>query len=88
MRGLRSRILDANFSDPMAYHFYICRTFSTAEDVLKGARHMVAMQIAHEPLVRIEVRQAFRERARLTCKPTKKGLKVRHFKLVLGLPLI
>ena len=58
------------------FHIYMCRTFSTAEDVLKGARHMVAMQIAHEPLVRTEVRQAFRERARLTCKPTKKGLKV------------
>ena len=37
---------------------------------------MVAMQIAHEPLVRQVIRDQLKERARLTCRPTKKGLKV------------
>ena len=54
----------------------IFRSFSTTEDVLKGVRHMVAMQIAHEPLVRQVIRDQLKERARLTCRPTKKGLKV------------
>ena len=40
---------------------------------------MVAMQIAHEPLVRQVIRDQLKERARLTCKPTKKGLKVLYY---------
>ncbi len=54
-----------------------CRSFSTTEEVLKGARHMVAMQIAHEPVVRQVIRDQLKDRARVTCRPTKKGLKVR-----------
>ena len=53
-----------------------CRQFRTTEDVLKGARHMVAMQIAHDPLVRDTVRETFYERAKISCRPTKKGMKV------------
>lgn len=37
---------------------------------------MVATQIAREPLVRQCVRATFFERAKITIKPTKKGLKV------------
>ena len=37
---------------------------------------MVALQIAHDPLVRKVVRQTFREGAKISCAPTKKGLKV------------
>lgn len=40
---------------------------------------MVAMQIAHDPLVRQAVRQTFFERAKLCVRPTKKGLKVTSF---------
>jgi hypothetical protein len=44
--------------------------------VLNGAQHIIAMQIANDPTVRDCVRQVFRERAKITCKPTKKGIKV------------
>ena len=47
------------------------------EAVLHGARHMVAMQIASDPTVRQVLRRAFRERAILSVRPTKKGKKVR-----------
>ncbi|XP_050409437.2 transcription elongation factor SPT6 [Patella vulgata] len=54
---------------------YICGQFPTEEDALMGARHMVAMQISHDPLVRKSVRQTFEERAKIKVTPTKKGLK-------------
>lgn len=52
-----------------------CRQFETPPDVLNGVRHLVAMQIAHDPVVRKCVRTAFRERAVIKVQPTKKGLK-------------
>ena len=51
-------------------------TFSTVDKVLEAARHMVAMQIARDPLVRQCVRQTFYERAKVKIRPTKKGKKV------------
>lgn len=54
---------------------FISGQFPTEEDVLLGARHMVAMQIAHDPLVRQSVRQTYFERAKLKTTPTKKGMK-------------
>ena len=54
----------------------IFSTFSTVIEVLEAAQHMVAMQIARDPLVRQCVRQTFYERAKLKIKPTKKGKKV------------
>ncbi|KAK2574192.1 Transcription elongation factor SPT6 [Acropora cervicornis] len=53
----------------------IFSTFSTVIEVLEAAQHMVAMQIARDPLVRQCVRQTFYERAKLKIKPTKKGKK-------------
>ena len=47
-----------------------CRLYS------RGACHMVAMQIAGEPLVRQTLRQVFQSRAVLCAKLTKKGRKV------------
>lgn len=44
--------------------------------MLLGARHMVAMQISHDPTVRQVVRQAYYERAKISVQPTKKGMKV------------
>lgn len=55
------------------------RHFSNGKAVLQGACHMVAMEIAHEPLVRQALRQVFRTRAVLHVKPTKKGRKVSWF---------
>jgi transcriptional accessory protein Tex/SPT6 len=54
--------------------------FPTPEAVLEGARYMVALQIAREPLVRQVLRQTFQERAKLNITPTKKGRKVRWVK--------
>ncbi|XP_057216695.1 transcription elongation factor SPT6 isoform X2 [Triplophysa rosa] len=54
---------------------YVCSQFNTPEAVLEGARYMVAMQIAREPLVRHVLRQTFQERAKINIKPTKKGKK-------------
>jgi len=58
------------------------RQFHTAEDALNGARHIVAMQLAHEPQVRETLRQMYRERAKITLKPTKKGIKVQYTETV------
>uniref|UniRef100_A0A8I3VZW4 Transcription elongation factor SPT6 n=1 Tax=Callithrix jacchus TaxID=9483 RepID=A0A8I3VZW4_CALJA len=54
---------------------YVCSQFPTPEAVLEGARYMVALQIAREPLVRQVLRQTFQERAKLNITPTKKGRK-------------
>ncbi|XP_076244162.1 transcription elongation factor SPT6 isoform X2 [Calliopsis andreniformis] len=49
--------------------------FNTTDEVLKAAQLMVAIQLAHEPLVRKSVREMYMERAKLSVKPTKKGVK-------------
>ena len=69
------------------YHAYTYRYFSTVRSVLQGACHMVAMQIACEPLVRQVLRQVYQTRGMVNVCPTKKGRKVFHcnicnFKLV------
>lgn len=55
---------------------HLSSMFPTTEAVLEATRHMVAMQIARDPLVRQCVRQVFRERAKINITPTKKGKKV------------
>lgn len=55
---------------------YICSKFSTVPEVLQAAKYMVSLQIAREPLLRKCVREVFFERAKLSIKPTKKGIKV------------
>jgi len=54
---------------------YVSPKFSTAEEVLKAANYMLAVQMAREPLVRQCVRDAFHERTRINVVPTKQGLK-------------
>ncbi|XP_012145851.2 transcription elongation factor SPT6 isoform X1 [Megachile rotundata] len=49
--------------------------FTTPEEVLKAAQLMVAIQLAREPLVRKCVREMYMERAKISVKPTKKGIK-------------
>ncbi|XP_017776397.1 PREDICTED: transcription elongation factor SPT6 isoform X2 [Nicrophorus vespilloides] len=55
---------------------FICPKFQTVEEVLQAAKFMVAVQIAKEPLLRKSVREVFFERAKITIRPTKKGMKV------------
>ena len=57
-------------------NFNSCSHFSTVDAVLHGAHHMVAMQTASDPTVRQVLRRAFRKRAILSVRPTKKGKKV------------
>lgn len=52
------------------------RQFKTIEEVLQGAKFMVALQLAREPLLRKSVREVFYERAKINIRPTKKGMKV------------
>ena len=54
---------------------FCCPQFSTPEEVLKASQLMVAFQLAREPLVRKCVREMYMERAKITVRPTKKGIK-------------
>ncbi|XP_037068025.1 LOW QUALITY PROTEIN: transcription elongation factor SPT6-like, partial [Pollicipes pollicipes] len=54
---------------------YMTGNLATAQDVLKAAKFMVASQISCEPLVRKCVREMFYSSARISVKPTKKGMK-------------
>ena len=58
--------------------FTLCSVFTSARSVLQGACHMVAMQIACEPLVRQAMRAVYHTRATVSVRPTKKGKKVCH----------
>ncbi|XP_033218943.1 transcription elongation factor SPT6 isoform X2 [Belonocnema kinseyi] len=49
--------------------------FKSPDEVLKAVQLMVAIQLAREPLVRKCVRDMYMERAKMSIRPTKKGLK-------------
>lgn len=72
----RRRGLSAKTPSSFSFHYFPHSQFPTPEAVLEGARYMVALQIAREPLVRQVLRQTFQERAKLNITPTKKGRKV------------
>lgn len=54
---------------------YITTHFTTVEEVLEAARFVVARQIAREPVLRKSVREIYYERAKISVRPTKKGMK-------------
>ncbi|XP_031850226.2 transcription elongation factor SPT6 [Nomia melanderi] len=54
---------------------FCSETFKTDDEVLKAVQLMVAIQLGHEPLARKCVREMYMERAKLSVKPTKKGIK-------------
>lgn len=54
---------------------YVNTKFSTVEEVLYAAKFMVARQLAKEPLLRRCIRETYFERAKLSVRPTKKGIK-------------
>ncbi|XP_055642141.1 transcription elongation factor SPT6 isoform X2 [Toxorhynchites rutilus septentrionalis] len=54
---------------------YVNNRFTTVEDVLHAGKFMVARQIAKEPLLRKYVRELYYERAKLSVRPTKQGMK-------------
>ncbi|KAF6149458.1 hypothetical protein GIB67_016996 [Kingdonia uniflora] len=52
---------------------FTCQDFSTSLDVLKGARHMAAVEISCEPRVRKHVRLIFMKDAVVSTNPTRDG---------------
>ncbi|KAG0482900.1 hypothetical protein HPP92_010984 [Vanilla planifolia] len=52
---------------------FTCAMFETAQDVLKGARHMAAVEIGCEPVVKKHVRSIFMEHATISTSPTPDG---------------
>ncbi|XP_077219251.1 global transcription factor group B1 [Tasmannia lanceolata] len=52
---------------------FTCAMFETPQDVLRGARHMAAVEIGCEPRVRKHVRTIFMVNARVSTKPTPDG---------------
>ena len=54
---------------------YTSERFKTPQEVLDAAKYVLAMQIARDPLVRKVVRETFYERATISVRPTKKGMK-------------
>ncbi|CAM0954847.1 unnamed protein product [Alopecurus aequalis] len=52
---------------------FTCAMFETPQDVLRGARHMAAVEIGCEPIVRKHIRSIFMNKAVLSTKPTPEG---------------
>ena len=74
--GYQKVDVDGDPSEPLeAAQEYVNKKFSKPEDVITAAKFMVATQISRDPTIRKEVREAFYERATITVKPTKKGMK-------------
>lgn len=68
--------VEQDVSDPFELaKNYITTHFTTVEEVLEASKFVVARQIAREPLLRKSVREIFYERAKISVRPTKKGIK-------------
>lgn len=68
--------VDQEIADPLTVAAEYCgQKFTSPEETIKAAQLMVAIQLAREPLVRKSVRDMYMERAKLSVRPTKKGIK-------------
>lgn len=54
---------------------HVSKRFDSPEKVLQAAAFMVGRQLSCDPAVRKTVRQVFYERAKVSARPTKKGMK-------------
>ncbi|CAN6354813.1 unnamed protein product [Urochloa humidicola] len=52
---------------------FTCAMFETAQDVLRGARHMAAVEIGCEPIIRKHIRGIFMSKAVVSTSPTHEG---------------
>ncbi|XP_006654589.1 transcription elongation factor SPT6 homolog isoform X2 [Oryza brachyantha] len=52
---------------------FTCAMFETPQDVLRGARHMAAVEIGCEPIVRKHIRSIFMNKAVVSTCPTPEG---------------
>ncbi|XP_065344159.1 transcription elongation factor SPT6 [Cloeon dipterum] len=66
---------DEDQEPTVAAEQFINGNFKSADEVLRAVTFMLAVQLSREPLVRSTIRQAYQERAKLTVRPTKKGMK-------------
>ncbi|KAM3411347.1 hypothetical protein ACQJBY_003159 [Aegilops geniculata] len=55
---------------------FTCAMFETSQDVLRGARHMAAVEIGCEPIVKKHIRGIFMDKAVVSTKPTPEGSSV------------
>ncbi|XP_017793154.1 PREDICTED: transcription elongation factor SPT6-like isoform X2 [Habropoda laboriosa] len=68
--------VDQELTEPLTIaNEYCSQILNSPEEVLKASQLMVAIQLAREPLVRKCVREMYMERAKISVKPTKKGMK-------------
>ncbi|XP_031835725.1 transcription elongation factor SPT6 isoform X1 [Nomia melanderi] len=68
--------VDQEPTEPLSIANEFCsQILTTPEEVMKAAQLMVAIQLAREPLVRKCVREMYMERAKISVRPTKKGIK-------------
>ncbi|OXU17876.1 hypothetical protein TSAR_004906 [Trichomalopsis sarcophagae] len=54
---------------------YVGKNFKSADEVLKAVQHMVAIQLAREPLLSKSVRATFKRKAKISVRLTKQGIK-------------
>lgn len=64
---------DAKESPEEVASNFTCAMFETPQAVLKGARHMAAVEISCEPCIRKHVRSVFMDNATVTTSPTADG---------------
>ncbi|XP_057340460.1 transcription elongation factor SPT6-like [Microplitis mediator] len=67
-------VQDPVHPDEVAREF-LGESFQSTEQVLQAVQHMVAIQLAREPIVRKCAREMYMDRAKLSVRPTKKGIK-------------
>ncbi|KAJ4826591.1 Transcription elongation factor spt6 [Turnera subulata] len=79
LEKMEEELLDAKETpEDMALNF-TCAMFETPQAVLKGARHMAAVEISCEPCVRKYVRGIFMRNAVVSTNPTQDGLAIDSF---------
>ncbi|KAF3790785.1 Transcription elongation factor [Nymphaea thermarum] len=73
LEEMGEQVVDARETPEEVALKFQCREFETPQDVLKGARHMAAVEISCEPSVRKHVRDLYVEHAFISTKPTHEG---------------
>ncbi|GMI73270.1 hypothetical protein HRI_000996300 [Hibiscus trionum] len=70
--GMEFRYYPDESPEEIALNF-ICAMFETPQLVLKGARHMAALELSCEPCIKKHIRRIFRDKAVVSTRPTAQG---------------
>ncbi|KAM0954059.1 putative tex-like protein, HTH domain superfamily [Dioscorea sansibarensis] len=73
LEAVRDELEDGKETPDEVAANFTCAMFETPQDVLKGARHMAAVEIACEPTVKKHVRSIFMEKAVVSTNATPEG---------------